>query len=105
MDMKTLALCTGLLWPGLAAADAIDGDWCAPDRPQRVSIEGPRITLSSGTEVTGTYTRHEFLYVVPDGEPDAGLQIYMRQLSEENVQVYHGEADPELWHRCQAVVS
>ncbi len=105
MAMRTLALCAGVMWPGMAVADAIDGDWCAPDRLQRVSIDGPKITISSGIEVAGTYTRHEFLYLVPDGEADAGVQVYMRQLSEEDVEVHHGDADPELWHRCQAVVS
>ena len=105
MGMKTIALCAVAMWPGIAAADAIDGDWCAPDRLERVSIEGPKITISSGTEVTGSYTRHEFLYEVPDGEPDAGMRIYMRQLSEERVEVYRDEAGPELWNRCQAVVS
>ena len=105
MGMKTIALCAGVMWPGVAAADAIDGDWCAPDRPQRVSIAGPKITITSGTEVAGTYTRHEVLFVVPDGEPDAGMQVYMRQLSEEDVEVYRGDSDAELWHRCQAVVS
>ena len=105
MNMKTIALCAGVMWPGMAMADAIDGDWCAPDQLQRVNIEGPKITLSSGTEVAGTYTRHEFVYVVPDGEPGEGTQVYMRQLSEEDVEVHLGEANPELWHRCQAVVS
>ena len=105
MGMKTIALCAGVMWPGMAMADAIDGDWCAPDRLERVSIEGPKITISSGTGVAGTYTRHEFFYVIPDGEPNAGKQVFMRQLSEEDVDVHLGESDPELWHRCQAVVS
>ncbi|MEM8569471.1 MAG: hypothetical protein AAGG56_01065 [Pseudomonadota bacterium] len=55
----------------MASADAIDGDWCAPNQPRRVSIEGSKITISSGTVVLEALTRLEFLYVVPNAERDS----------------------------------
>lgn len=100
-----MALCTGLIWPASALADRIDGQWCALDGMARVSISGAKITIPPGVEVDGSYTRHEFLYTVPEGSPDAGTEIYMRQLGDDDVDVFHGEAPPERWHRCAAVVS
>lgn len=105
MTFRTLALLAALTFPGAALADRIDGDWCAPDGIERVRIEGDRITLAAGIALTGAYGRHEFLYEVPAGADGAGTKIYMRQLSEEDVEVYRGEAAPVVWHRCQAVVS
>ncbi|MCB1330376.1 MAG: hypothetical protein KDK28_13510 [Maritimibacter sp.] len=102
---KTLATLLALLVPGTALADRIDGAWCAPDGTQRVTIAGPEITLGSGQVVTGQYTRHEFLYRVPEEAPDAGAEIYMRQLGEEDVDIYRDTDPPVRWHRCQAVVS
>ena len=101
----SLAAVFALLAPGAALADRIDGAWCAPDGTQRVTIDGPEITLGSGTVVTGQYTRHEFLYRVPEEAPDAGAEIYMRQLGEEDVDIYRDTDPPVRWHRCQAVVS
>lgn len=103
--VKTTALCAGLVWPGIALADRIDGEWCAPDGQARVSIAGRTIVLPPGVEVEGSYTRHEFLYTVPEGSPAAGTEIYLRQLGDDDVDVYRGKAPPERWHRCAAVVS
>lgn len=90
---------------GTALADRIDGNWCSPDGLTNVHIDGPELTLSPGITITGQYTRHEFLYSLPEGDPDAGTEVYMRQLSEEQVNVFIGEAEPVIWHRCRAVVS
>ncbi|MCB1336152.1 MAG: hypothetical protein KDK10_01375 [Maritimibacter sp.] len=105
MTFRTLALLAALILPGAALADRIDGDWCAPDGIERVSIEGDKITVAAGREIIGAYGRHEFLYELPAESDGAGTKIYMRQLSEEDVEVYRGEAAPVVWHRCQAVVS
>lgn len=105
MKLYWMTLCLGTALPGLALADAIDGDWCAPDRAGRLSIDGPTIMLPSGVAVGGQYNRHEFLFRVPEGQPDAGTEIYMRQLGEQDVDLYRGESAPERWHRCEAVVS
>ena len=105
METKLFLALLAVAAPGMALADRIDGDWCAPDGSARVTIDGPEITLGPGLVVTGTYTRHEFLYRVPEGAPDAGIEIYMRQLGEEDVDVYRDTDPPERWTRCEAVVS
>lgn len=105
MNIKAIAVSVALLAPGAVLADRIDGDWCAPDGLERVTIAGSTITIAAGVEIAGTYNRHEFLYELPAEAANAGTQVYMRQLSEEDVEVYRGEAAPVLWHRCNAVVS
>jgi len=92
-----------LLLAAPALADAIDGQWCSPDGTRAVTISGPRF-MTGGVEATGDYTRHTFSYVVPEGAPDAGMPVDMRQLNEEEVLVAEGTADPEIWHRCKPIV-
>lgn len=86
-------------------ADRIDGDWCS-STGKHVLIEGPAITLPSGAEIIGDYRRHTFSYEAPDGDPEAGQVVEMRQLSDEEMVVVRrraGAADPaETWKRCQA---
>lgn len=91
-----------LLLAAPALADAIDGEWCSPDGTRAVTISGPRI-VTGGVETTGDYTRHTFSYTVPDGAPEAGTPIDMRQLNEEEVLVREGVSDPVIWRRCKPV--
>ena len=98
-----LALIVLFAWVGLAYADAIDGSWCN-GAGGHVSIDGPKITLSSKTTIDGQYKRHEFLYKVPAGEADAGKLIYMQLLDEEDMQSFVIEdgkpGAQENWKRC-----
>jgi len=87
-----------------ALADRIDGDWCSADG-KHLSIEGPRIMIPSGAEISGQYDRHYFRYSGPAGDPEAGQTIEMQQLSDEEMRLQRttgGEKMPvETWRRCQ----
>jgi hypothetical protein len=96
---------TVALWAHSARADAIDGAWCK-DPSLRLMINGPTIVTPAGTRMQGDYSRHAFVYVVPAGEPGAGVTVQMRLLSEETMQSRNGESAPvETWHRCGPPVS
>ncbi len=88
-----------------AAADAIDGDWCSAEG-RHLTIHGPEITTPDRTTVQGNYRRHEFMYVVPPKDKDAGTTIYMQLLSEEEMNLYRLDSagkpgEPALWKRCE----
>src|SRR5262245_12879491 len=98
------AICAVALTAGTARADAIDGDWCAPDG-RRLSILGPAITTPGGARITGDYSRHHFRCVVPKAEPGAGETVEMSLRSEEEVWVLpRPDAEVEAWHRCPNTV-
>lgn len=88
-----------------ALADQIDGDWCHDGR--HLHIDGPQIKTPGGNVIAGDYTRHGFVYVVPDGEENAGATVAMRQLNDEMVRVATTSAagqaigDEVTWNRCQ----
>jgi hypothetical protein len=89
-----------------ARADAIDGNWCYKDG-RRMSIDGPRIVTPGGTSTIGEYDRHGFIYVVPEGDPHAGLRIIMLLLSENIIRMFIPHKGPGLkpatveeWQRC-----
>jgi len=88
---------------GAALADAIDGDWCKSG--QQFTIRGPEIVTPAGSAILGNHDRHAFAYIVPENEPDAGTEIYMRQLNEETLHLMVGSwnADAEIWRRCDFV--
>lgn len=81
-----------------ARADAIDGNWCAPDG-RVLTIEGPQIVTPHGSAINGDYARHFFAYIVPAGEPDAGTRVDMTLLDETTMRLEAGKA-PEIWRRC-----
>ena len=89
-----------------AFADRIDGDWCNQDG-SHILIEGPTITLSNGTKVMGKYGRHNFSYIAPQGDFEAGKEILFVQRSEEEMRrVRDPQAMPEhadIWRRCETV--
>ena len=94
-----------LLIPTVAYADRIDGTWCT-GAAMRVEINGPKISLGGKPAVDGTYTRHQFIYIVPDGEEHAGDKVYMQVLGDEDMSSYtvkeNKAVDPLDWKRCQA---
>jgi hypothetical protein len=102
-EMKFLALVIFMMSCTPANADAIDGDWCAGGK--RLSINGEQIVTPSGVTVEGTYRRHEYIFVVPKGEADAGAQIYLNLISDDEMNYYrltNGKpGEPVLWKRCQ----
>jgi hypothetical protein len=87
-----------------ALADRIDGDWCSGDG-KHLKIDGPRIMIPSGAEISGQYDRHHFHYAGPAGDPEAGQSIDMQVLSDEEMwlqRTMDGETKPvETWRRCQ----
>jgi hypothetical protein len=100
----TFAICAAGLSSLTARADAIDGDWCAPDG-RRLSILGPAIITPGGARITGNYSRHHFRYVAPKTEPGAGETVEMSLRSEEEVWVLpRHDAPVEAWYRCPNTV-
>lgn len=91
-----------LMQAGAARADAIDGDWCSADG-QRMSIRGDNITIPSGKQIAGNYSRHAFDYVIPPGENGAGDTINIILRSEYlafSRQGASGDRTTE-WRRCK----
>ncbi len=93
--------------PGLALADAIDGDWCSPDNKLRLSIKGADIVTPGGSHIQGDYTRHAFSYVVPGSEPGAGQTAQMFLMGEYAMQFKAGPVVPtdQVWKRCSKETS
>jgi hypothetical protein len=96
-----------LLAPGMALADAIDGDWCSPDNKLRLSIQGPTIVTPGGHRIQGDYDRHAFSYVVPAQEPGAGKKAEMILMGEYAMQFKAGPVVPadQVWKRCSKETS
>jgi hypothetical protein len=99
------------LSPGLARADAIDGNWCSAEG-KHMSIEGPAIVTPAGTPTHGNYSRHYFTYQVPAPDPGAGQTVYMALLNENTVHLTMAsdaqkaqQTPVEVWHRCPPAVS
>jgi hypothetical protein len=101
------AFCAALFLSAPALADAIDGDWCHGDG-RHFQIAGPQIVTPKGQRVVGNYGRHDFDYVVPAAEPDAGQTVMMRLINEQTVQLRlagNAAAEPQVWKRCTPRVS
>jgi len=98
------AVCAVATFPALA--DVIDGEWCAVDG-RHLSIKGSELVTPTGKRISGDYTRHSFLYVVPPADPGAGETVAMRLINEETVHLRQS-ADPaaaaqapvQVWKRC-----
>ena len=106
MNRISITVLIGLLFtPGFAGADQIDGDWCTKEG-RRLNIEGPKIRTPGGTVMTGEYDRHNFAYVVPKGEPGAGVKITMQQLDDDIMHMRQGDGcKPKEWNRCRMPIS
>jgi len=99
--MLPLALAV-LMQAGAAYADAIDGDWCSADG-QRMSIRGDNVTIPSGKQIVGNYSRHAFDYVIPSGESGSGdtVNIILRnEYLAFSRQGANGDK-PTEWRRCK----
>ena len=100
-----LVIFAGGLFAAPALADAIDGDWC--NGPASLHIAGPALRTPGGKDMTGDYERYAFHYLAPDGEKDAGAEVMIRLMSEEEMVLMRriGGADSplETWKRCQPV--
>lgn len=82
-----------------AFADRIDGEWCHAS--QSLQIEGPKIRTPGGNQISGDYSRHGFRYVVPASEPEAGTEIVMHLVSEEQMTLSRKDKPDETWRRCK----
>lgn len=88
-----------------AWADRIDGEWCHPEDGRHLEIDGSSIITPSGTATEGEYDRHNFSYVSPPSDPDAGTTIAMRQLNDDLMLMTVGGAAEEEWRRCRLQTS
>jgi len=95
-----------LLQTGVGHADAIDGDWCSTDG-MRMSIRAEKITIPSGKQIQGNYSRHAFDYVIPAGENGSGDVVSIILRGEYLALSRQGPADAPLreWHRCKEDIS
>ncbi|MFY0615729.1 MAG: hypothetical protein JXQ99_29640 [Hyphomicrobiaceae bacterium] len=102
-----MSTAAGVLFTTTALADAIDGKWC--DGARQITIDGPTITLPSGSWHQGSYTRHTLDFTVPESEVNAGEQLALAQQSEELMHLRRtpqgaSEVGPiEHWRRCANV--
>lgn len=100
-----LLVIAGLVAAAPAWADAIDGDWC--NGPASLHIAGSALRTPGGLDMTGDYDRHAFHYVAPTGEKDAGADVSMHLLSEDEMvlvrRVGGADSPTESWKRCQPV--
>jgi len=105
--LSAAIIALGVLAPGMALADSIDGDWCSPDNKLRVSIQGPDIVTPGGHRIKGDYDRHAFSYVVPASEPGAGKKAEMVLRGEYAMQFLAGPVVPtdQMWRRCSKETS
>ncbi|HRJ70389.1 MAG TPA: hypothetical protein PK812_12380 [Beijerinckiaceae bacterium] len=83
-----------------ALADAIDGDWCAPEGGKSLSIDGPRIRTPGGATIQGQYSRHHFNYTAPAGDPVPGAEVQMILMGEYRVRVVVKGGTDTIWRRC-----
>jgi hypothetical protein len=90
---------------GQALADQLDGDWCFPSDGRNLTIQGNNIVTPSGTKTTGDYRRHTFSYVVPDSDPGAGAEVYIRQLNDLTMVLRQPDGREETWKRCELQTS
>ena len=89
-----------------ALADAINGDWC--NGKDTIHIEFPAsIRIQSGKDIAGACDRHNCRYTAPAGEKDAGAEVMMHVISDEEMLLMRrvgGTDGPiENWQRCRPV--
>lgn len=91
--IASLSAAAGVLFTTTVLADAIDGQWCEAAR--QITIDGPTITLLSGSRHQGSYTRYTFDLTVPESEELMHFRRTPKGAS---------EAGPiERWRRCANV--
>ena len=74
-------------------------------RVRHILIKGKQVVTPSGVQMEGDYGRHDFSFIIPAAEPDAGLKMQMRLAGETRVYVtIAGKAgEPQVWKRCEDV--
>jgi hypothetical protein len=100
MTKRLLPLFIVLAATTAARADAIDGDWCAPEGGKSLSIQGSGIRTPGGKQITGHYGRHSFSYIAPEGDPEPGVAIDMQLMGETRVRVMVRGGAESIWRRC-----
>ena len=82
---------------------ALDGDWCRADG-KRLSVKGPDIVTPGGKPLRADYARAFASWVIPEGEPNAGITVTMMLVGSDRAHMREGAADtpPEEWRRCLA---
>ncbi len=82
---------------------ALDGDWCRADG-KRLSVKGPDIVTPGGKPLRADYARAFASWVIPEGEPNAGITVTMMLVGSDRAHMREGAADtpPEEWRRCPA---
>jgi len=105
-------LLAGFAGTGPAAANgtdgAINGAWCSPDG-KRITIDGTTVTTPGGNTVTGEDRGRAFRFVLPDGEFDAGTEIWLELEDSGNLRVSRlkdttlGPPPHDEWTRCDPV--
>ena len=93
-----------------AVADAIDGKWCMGAKC--LEIAGDTIVTPGGRKIQGDYGRHDFSYVVPADEANAGKTVDMDLMGDEDMRLWPTGRAPnaeaagaQYWRRCQAETS
>ena len=81
----------------------LDGDWCRADG-KRLSVKGPDIVTPGGKPLRADYARAFASWVIPEGEPNAGITVTMMLVGSDRAHMREGAADtpPEEWRRCLA---
>jgi len=104
--LAALALACTLAAALPAKADAIDGSWC-DTKGEFFEIRGNSITTPGGRQLSGTYTRHTFVYVAPQGERASGRTINLALVDDETLHLLIEEEGQsiEVWRRCTDRVS
>lgn len=86
---------------GSAFADSIDGDWCSTASRRHLNIAGSKIVTPAGKAIDGDYGRHDFSYMAPAGEREAGKRVAMRLVNDRTMLFRpEGAASDEVWERC-----
>lgn len=82
---------------------ALDGNWRHADG-KRLSVKGPDVVTPGGKPLRADYARTFASWVIPEGEPNAGMTITMMLLGADRAHTREGAADtpPLEWRRCPA---
>ena len=81
----------------------LDGNWCHADG-KRLTAKGTDIVTPAGKSLRAEYARTFASWVIPDGEPNAGMTIRMMLVGSDRAHTREGAADtpPLEWRRCPA---
>lgn len=92
-----------IVWsPGIAHADALDGDWCS-EEGNKLTIDGKIITTPAGRTIEGVYGRHRFQYTAPVGGWKSGKDIDIRQYSDTRMVLKAGDERETEWRPCEHI--